>query len=170
MPQSLADRYRRWFEYEKDAHRKVLTALQSAPTDAHSSPAFAKAITLMGHVVAARRRFGAAAEGPGLNDFFPTGLSVADLAAQVQAVHAAWDDYLARLDDAALARMFRYKSLDAGWFQNTVEDILTQMFGHSWYHRGQIATLLKSAGVEPPVTDFVYWVREPIPAPDASAP
>ena len=169
MSPTMADRFRRWYDYEKAAHAKVMAALQSAPAGARSTPAYAKALTLMGHIVAARRvwlfHFGRAAEGPRLDEFFPTGLSVADLAAQLQSTEAAWTDYLSGLDDAELARVFRYKSFDAGWFQNTIEDILTQLFGHSSYHRGQVASLLRAAGLEPPTTDFVYWAREPVPAP-----
>src|SRR5206468_4583480 len=101
--------------------------------EAHAAPAFARAVTLLGHIVAARQvwlfRFGAAAYCPPPDEFFPTGMSVADLAIRLDAAHAAWDDYLARLDDAELARTFQYQSFDAGRFQNTVEDILTQLFG-----------------------------------------
>jgi uncharacterized damage-inducible protein DinB len=43
-----------------------------------------------------------------------------------------------------------------------VEDILTQLFGHSSYHRGQVALLIRDLGGEPAVTDYVFWVREPV--------
>ena len=59
--------------------------------------------------------------------------------------------------------MFEYQSLDGPWFRNSVEDILTQLFGHSWYHRGQIAALIRALGEEPAVTDFVFWARDLIP-------
>jgi uncharacterized damage-inducible protein DinB len=38
-------------------------------------------------------------------------------------------------------------------------DILAQLFGHSWYHRGQIAMLVRAAGGEPAVTDRIDWCR-----------
>jgi uncharacterized damage-inducible protein DinB len=168
MAQTLADRYRRWFEYEKDSHGKVMTSLESVPPERRSSAAFAKAVTLMAHLVAARRlwlfRFGVAKEAP--RDFFPEGVSLGELASQLNDVHALWTDYLSRLDDSALARVFTYQSLDSGRFRNTIEDILTQLFGHSWYHRGQIASLVRQAGGQPAVTDFVFWTREAIPAED----
>ncbi|MFL6198680.1 MAG: DinB family protein [Thermoanaerobaculia bacterium] len=44
--------------------------------------------------------------------------------------------------------------------QVTILYILTQLFGHSWYHRGQIAQLVRALGAEPAVTDFVFWSRE----------
>ena len=77
-------------------------------------------------------------------------------------MQAAWADYLARLEDTELGRVVEYQSYDAGRFRNRVEDILTQLFGHSWYHRGQIAMLVRAAGGEPAVTDLVYWCREPV--------
>lgn len=162
-----AERYRRWFEYEQDAHAKVLQSLATVPESRHSSAEFRKAVDLLAHVTAARRvwlyRFGIAPVPP--PSLFPQGASLADLANTLRAVQEQWSAYFGRLDDAELARMFEYKSLDAGWFRSRVEDILTQLFGHSWYHRGQIATLVRAAGGEPAVTDFVYWCREPAPDP-----
>jgi uncharacterized damage-inducible protein DinB len=73
-----------------------------------------------------------------------------------------WSEYLSQLDDAALGRVFEYQSYEGLRFRNTIEEILTQLFGHSWYHRGQIAQLVRSLGAEPAVTDFVFWAREPI--------
>ena len=64
-------------------------------------------------------------------------------------------------------RELEYQSLDAGRFRNRIEDILTQLFGHSWYHRGQIAMLIRAAGGEPAVTDLIFWCREPISGPAA---
>jgi uncharacterized damage-inducible protein DinB len=85
----------------------------------------------------------------------------------VERIHRVWTEYLARLDDAELARVLEYQSLEGPWFHNTVEDILTQLFGHSWYHRGQIASLIRAIGEAPAVTDFVFWAREPIPQREA---
>src|SRR5438270_9343480 len=89
---TLADRYRRWFEYEKDAHIKVLASLDSVPSENRTSSAFGKAISIMGHLVAARQlwlfRFGVSPKKP--DDFFPTGLSLPDLIGQVEEIHGVW--------------------------------------------------------------------------------
>jgi uncharacterized damage-inducible protein DinB len=161
---TLIDRYRRWLEYEKDAHAKVIASLKSVPVENRSLPAYQKALTLLAHITAARQlwlfRFGVGGEKP--SDFFPTGLNLSDVIDRVEKAHSAWSAYLSRLNEADLARTFDYESLDGGKFRNSIEDILTQLFGHSWYHRGQIATLVRAAGGEPAVTDFVFWTREPI--------
>ena len=164
MAQSMIDRYRRWFDYEKDAHAKVLKSLASVREDKRGSPAFVKATSIMGHIVAARQlwlyRLGIRSDAP--TDFFPQGLTLADLDARLSEMHAAWTSCLGRLNDSDLAREFTYQSLDAGRFRNSIEDIFTQLFGHSWYHRGQIASLVKLAGGEPAATDFVYWTRQEV--------
>jgi uncharacterized damage-inducible protein DinB len=43
---------------------------------------------------------------------------------------------------------------------STVEDILTHLVIHSAYHRGQIASDLRSAGREPAYTDYIHAVRQ----------
>src|SRR5579884_136880 len=159
MPAALVDCYRRWFDYEQDAHRRVLASLATVPEERRTCPAFAKAVVLLGHLAAARLlwlyRFGVATEPP--TDFFPQGLSVAEVTTRLGQAQEAWTTYFKKLDDAELARAFEYQSLDGGRFRNTVQDILTQLFGHSWYHRGQIASLIREAGGEPAATDFVFW-------------
>jgi uncharacterized damage-inducible protein DinB len=163
--QGVVDRFRRWFEYERDAHAKVLASLATVPGDGRGLPAWQKALSLLAHVVAARRmwlfRLGVAADGP--RELFPTGLRLEEITADLGQVEAAWSAYLAGLTDADLARVFEYQSLDGGRFRNTVEDILTQLFGHSWYHRGQIAVLVRACGGEPAATDYVFWRRERVP-------
>jgi uncharacterized damage-inducible protein DinB len=161
---SMAERYRRWFEYEKDSHAKVLTALELAAAGARKTEAFRKAVELTGHIVAARRlwlfRLGVANDAP--SDFFPRGVTLSELARRVGTMHAEWSDYLAGISEEKIANSFEYSSTERVRYRNTVEDILTQLHGHSLYHRGQIAMLLRSAGVEPPATDFVFWTRERI--------
>src|SRR5262245_47434333 len=165
MAATTVERYRRWFEFERDSHRKVLESLRAVKAELRSAGGFQKAIDLLAHIVAARRlwlyRFGAVPQPPA--DVFPRGVALADVESSVPQMEAEWARYLEGLTDADAARLFEYRSLEGDWFRNTVEDILTQLFGHSLYHRGQIAQLLRSIGAEPPITDFVFWTREPIP-------
>lgn len=165
----MSERYRRWFEYEKDSHAKVLAALAAVPEEQRGTEAYEKAVSLMAHLLLARWlwlfRLGAgpAEEVPKTEaELFPRNVPVAGLPARVAAMEAAWSSYLDRLDETEVSRVVEYRSLDAGGFRSTVEDVLTQLFGHSLYHRGQIAQLLRSIGAEPPATDFIFWSREAI--------
>jgi uncharacterized damage-inducible protein DinB len=161
--------YRRWFEYEKDSHAKTLDSLNAVPETLRSSDGFRKAVYLLDHIIAARRmwlfRFGVAGESA---ELFPSETTLAELPGQLSEMEASWTNFLEHLDDEELARVFEYRSYEGAWFRNTIEEILTQLFGHSWYHRGQIAMLLRSIGAEPAVTDFVFWARKPIDDPQKS--
>ncbi len=163
MSEVLIDRYRRWFEYEKDSHAKTLASLNSVSADQRQTEAFRKAVYLMGHIVAARRmwlfRLGVATENA---DLFPRDVTLAELADQISGLETNWTQYLAGIDDNELARVLEYQSYEGPRFRNTIEEIFTQLFGHSWYHRGQIAQLIRSVGAEPAGTDFVFWAREPV--------
>ncbi len=163
MSQSLVDRYRRWFEYEKDSNAKVLASLDAVGIELRSSEAFQKALDLMAHMVAARRvwlnRFGISTQPA---ELFPQRTQLPELPTLVDNMQREWSDYLQESDDHELSRVFEYQSYDGGRFRNTIEDILTQLHGHSLYHRGQLAMILRSMGAEPAVTDFVYWAREPV--------
>jgi uncharacterized damage-inducible protein DinB len=113
-------------------------------------------------MAAARRiwlyRMGAIGSAPAT--LFPTDLTVDEVAAALREAEEAWALYFARVDDAAIGKTLEYQSLDAGGFRNKIEDILIQLHGHSLYHRGQIAMLVRQAGGEPARTDHIYWTRE----------
>jgi uncharacterized damage-inducible protein DinB len=164
MANELIARFRRWFEYEVDAHAKVLASFETVPPVRRDSAEFRKALSLFAHIVEARRTWiGRMGVLPlSTNPLFPDESDVGHVTALWRAVHEEWSRFLNSVDDKELARRFEYQSFDGGHFRNSVEEILTQLFGHSWYHRGQIATLVRAAGGTPAVTDFVYWCRQPI--------
>src|SRR5262249_30115778 len=88
---SLADRFRRWYDYERDCNAKSLEMLASVPAERRSAPEFQKAVDRMAHLVVARRRWlhrlGDLPEAPGL---FPQGTKLAELPALSAAPEGAW--------------------------------------------------------------------------------
>lgn len=62
---------------------------------------------------------------------------------------------LSRLDEE-----IRYANTQGQSFGNTVRDILFHVINHATYHRAQIATELKQAGLEVPSTDFIVYKRQ----------
>jgi uncharacterized damage-inducible protein DinB len=163
MNDILTSRFRRWFEYEKNSHARTVDSLTAVTEELRESEVFRKAVYLMGHIIAARRmwlfRFGITKENA---ELFPAETKLNELAPQLAEMETLWSQYLSHLDDTELARVFEYQSYEGSRFRNTVEEILTQLFGHSWYHRGQIAQLVRSIGAAPAVTDYVFWARQPV--------
>ena len=47
----------------------------------------------------------------------------------------------------------------------TLSESVFQVFAHTAYHRGQVATRIRELGGEPPPVDFIYWVWAGKPAP-----
>lgn len=164
MNDLLSAHFRRLFEYERDSHGKVLTSLRAVPAEKRNAPELRQALDLLAHVVAARRmwltRLGKAPAAEG--GWFPKGLDPAELEARMEAMHALWSGALAEMTDAEIRSPFEYASSDAGRFVNTVEEVLTQLHGHSLYHRGQIASRVRALGCEPAVTDYIYWARRSV--------
>jgi uncharacterized damage-inducible protein DinB len=90
---------------------------------------------------------------------------------------------LATVDDAArlLARAYhRFEELQPTLTPERLTTVLTlrrrgrtatlppwamlrHIVNHSTYHRGQVASKLKRLGIEPPNTDFFFWIIEQIP-------
>lgn len=155
---SLIERFRTWYEHERDSNAKSLAMLQSVPAEKRSDPLFAKAVGKMAHLVAARRRWltrlGVTTELP---DAFPA-WTLDELPALVAATEAAWVAYLNSLDDAAIAKSIEW-SFNGQKMRWTLEGVLTQTNGHAWYHRGQIALLVTMLGGKMTDTDYIFFAK-----------
>lgn len=57
-------------------------------------------------------------------------------------------------------KIIHYKNSKGDSFQSSVEEILMHLVIHGQHHRAQISKLLRHAGIEPPVTDLIYYLRE----------
>ena len=77
----------------------------------------------------------------------------------VAATETAWTQYLQRLDEAELAREFDWQIANGDRYRWNVEGVLTQVFGHAWYHRGQIAQLVAALGGKAVETDYIFWSK-----------
>lgn len=74
--------------------------------------------------------------------------------------------FLGALDDEALSRELslpwadRFAKRAGAEHANMTRlgETLYQVVAHSTYHRGQANTLLRQAGVTPPLTDFIAWL------------
>jgi uncharacterized damage-inducible protein DinB len=53
-----------------------------------------------------------------------------------------------------------YKNTKGDKFSNSAAQILTHMFNHSTYHRGQIVERLKGKLPQMPATDYIVFLRE----------
>lgn len=85
----------------------------------------------------------------------------------VDALRARWTQvvsdrraFFAEQTDATLAEDVRYTTADGTSYATPLGEFFLHMVNHSTYHRGQLAAFLRNAGVKPPSTDLVIWIRE----------
>jgi uncharacterized damage-inducible protein DinB len=63
-------------------------------------------------------------------------------------------------DKYDLNQSIEYRSTKGEPFNNSVKDILMHIINHSTYHRGQIATEFRQNGLEPVITDYIFYKRQ----------
>ncbi|ULQ51325.1 DinB family protein [Flavihumibacter fluvii] len=61
------------------------------------------------------------------------------------------------LEAYALTHSIQWSTKNGQVFTNTLQDIFFQIINHSTYHRGQIATEFRQIGLEPLLSDFIYY-------------
>lgn len=59
-----------------------------------------------------------------------------------------------------LSETISYSNSRGQSFNNAIHDILFHIINHSTYHRAQIATEFKQGGLEPLVSDYIFYKRE----------
>ncbi|MCA0754175.1 DinB family protein [Paenibacillus sp. N4] len=80
----------------------------------------------------------------------------AELADQNKRGYEKWFD---EAGDGDFSKMLTYRTSTGIEFHTAVSDILMHAVLHGSYHRGQIASLVKSGGGQPEITDFIQFVR-----------
>jgi uncharacterized damage-inducible protein DinB len=153
--------------YELWANARVNASLESARRALEhggasaEAPALVRAGEIWGHVQCARQvwlhRLGAAEPpGEGLFPRWPVSRSIAECAV----MDAAWPSYLAGLREADLEVVRTYRTTEGVAKTTVLADILTHVFNHSTYHRGQIARLVTDCGGTRADTDFILFARK----------
>lgn len=73
------------------------------------------------------------------------------------ATSRAFEDYVLGLAPEAYREG---RPLGNDGIPTTVEDMVLHVFNHATYHRGQLITLGRQAGLtQPPRTDYIYYIR-----------
>lgn len=146
--------WRRLFAYDAWANRETLASLRAA------APPPEKSRQRLAHLVGAGRLWLARLEGAaGPPPAVWPDLSLDQAAAGIEELAKKWDAFVARLDEAAGARVISYVNSKGEPWSSAVADVLLHVVMHGGYHRGQIAADLREAGYVPAYTDYIEAVR-----------
>lgn len=86
------------------------------------------------------------------------------LRAQRHVTDRLLEEWVATLDESALAGTIEYKS-SRGPQRHPLWWVLTHLFNHQTHHRGQVTTLVKQLGRDPGVTDLIWMLQDRYAAP-----
>ena len=65
--------------------------------------------------------------------------------------------FIAGVTEELLKKIIAYTNLKGNPYRYPLWQILQHLVNHSTYHRGQIITMLRQLGVQPPATDFLVF-------------
>jgi|SRR5580658_8817158 uncharacterized damage-inducible protein DinB len=154
MASDLILHLRRQFAYDAWANREVLTATRGS----HASAA--RSLQLLAHIVSAEllwlKRL---QQQPQSQPVWPE-WSLEQCEARSVEASELWRKYLESLATDDLTKTVSYKNSKGEPWTSTVEDVVNHVLLHSAYHRGQVASLMRSSGDTPAYTDFIHAVRQ----------
>jgi len=142
------------FSYDDWANREVLAKLNA------SGGQPLRSLKLMAHIVAAERLWlDRLQQQPQTLPVWPD-LRLQQCEAQAEELSRLWKNYLQQLNASDLNRTVAYTNSKGEHYSSRIGDILTHVVMHSAYHRGQIASDMRAAGITPAYTDFIQGVRQ----------
>jgi uncharacterized damage-inducible protein DinB len=152
----LLEHLRRQFSYDAWANSEVLARISNSPAESVS----ARPLELLAHILSAELLWlDRIKQQPQTHPVWPE-FSIAQCEAELKNLDQVWPKYLAELSSSTLSKKVDYKNTKGESWSSTVNDILTHVLFHSAYHRGQIAVVMRAAGITPAYTDFIHGVRQ----------
>lgn len=155
------------FAYECWANRKVLDACRNLTDEQYGAepvPGWTSVRSTINHIALATE-FNLRAMSPDAENrvWAEADLVTVDDAAQLlDQTHRHFEELRPKLTPEWLNTLLTIHAIGRS-FTLPHWAVLRHIVNHSTYHRGQIASKLKRFGVEPPNTDFFWWMIEQVP-------
>jgi len=151
---NLADYLRKELAYDGWANQEVLTTIRSAGGESTRS------LQLMAHILAAERLWlERLRQVPQSGPVWPEP-NLAWCEAEAEKLGREWHEYLELATAGDISQTISYKNTKGEQWTSAIVDVLTHVVIHSAYHRGQIASHMRSIGLTPASTDFIHGVRQ----------
>ncbi|MFO7525457.1 MAG: DinB family protein [Ignavibacteriaceae bacterium] len=78
---------------------------------------------------------------------------------QSSIITSKWIRLLEERGEEGLSEIITYLNTKGDKFKNSLMDIVFHTINHSSYHRAQVALLVRDAGGEPALTDYIVYAR-----------
>lgn len=150
----MREYFLRLVKHEAWANQKLLAALTKETTVAQ------RARDTFAHICSTPEYWLRRVQGEHIKEYewWPA-FDAESLEQRIQNNERIWLDYLNSLPEPVDEYIADTISQKGESLKFRVVDILTQYHTHSCHHRGQIAVLFRTAGIDPVVTDYIVWTR-----------
>jgi uncharacterized damage-inducible protein DinB len=138
------------FEYHHHFNQKLIDQLQE-----HESALTEGTGALLSHLLNAHQIWNARIDG---GDMYGVH-EVHELSQCALIDQHNYEKTLEIIPSIPLVRKIEYRNSRGEAFVNSVRDILFHIANHTTHHRGQIIANLRRAGIEPIVTDYIFYRR-----------
>lgn len=164
-----ADEARRLIRYTTWASTKILDAVKALPDDVRDTPNGCSHESIgatLAHIYWADRAWLGRVLDPGAS--LPSKQTYADAAEDWPKILEGWNKWADSITDADPSRTIEYTSLLFGKNSSRIDEIVMHVVNHGTLHRGQIVSMIRQLGIDPPKTDMIYFFREQAAAQAAS--
>lgn len=144
---------RELFNFNDWANRKLIAALKESKS--------AGALSYLAHTLTTEQEYFERLEGKDSTgfDFWPE-LDLAQCETLAQENARRFKHLLDGLGEDGLETIARYKTSEGVPHKNKYREMLTHVLFHSMTHRGQALSALRRDGFEPPMIDYIIYLRE----------
>ena len=146
------------FQHMAWADNEIISALEKTSEDKED------ALKLLAHIIAAEHIWLSRILSQNLGDFTPwKKLTLQECKGLAETNREGYFTLAAPTTDLQLNNLITYKTTKGDEYHSRLGDILLHVALHGAYHRGQIASLLRSCQLPPPPTDFILFSRNVLP-------
>ena len=147
----MKDFFKQLFEYNQGVNQKLGSILIS-----NSDKTLDRAIKLYSHILNAHKiwnnRIDPGDTPPGVWQIHP----ITDF---LQIDKTNYEHTLMIIEKFDLSYTIHYPQIRGRPFNKTVGEILFNVINHSTYHKGQLATEFRQIGIEPLLTDYIFYEK-----------
>ena len=143
--------FKELFEYSHHCNRQLAQIFTERPNLVSE-----KSIKLFNHILNAHRIWNSRI----IENQHPVGVwDIHPLHELKEMDHTNFINSIHILDHSDLNGSIKYTTSRGDTYTSSVRDILFHVINHSTYHRGQIAMDFRQCGLEPRVTDYIFYKR-----------
>ena len=147
----MSQHLQRLLQYDAWANGETVGSLHDRPPE--------RSLRWMAHIVGAEYLWLARLNGESAPLAVWPELGVDACSENLSALARLWPEFLEEHRNS-LEDKVAYTNTQGEAWTNTVEEILTHVTLHSAYHRGQIASDVRGAGMKPAYTDYIHAARQ----------